>query len=536
MKHQTKALLNSQKAASAMQDECILPIKTQSLCPECLCVIDAVIHEEGGMVYMDKSCPQHGPCREIISDDPKFYTLMFERDRATLRKATNALKEKQLPCPRGCGLCSEHRTSPVMHNIDLTNRCNLKCPVCFANADACGFVIEPTIDQLRVMLDKIFQINEVPPPCFQFTGGEPTVHPEFFQALREVKKRNFAQVQIATNGIKFANNPEFAAEAADAGLNIAYLQFDGLDDKVYMQTRGKPLLDIKMSAIDNLHKAGVRILLVPTIVRGINDHQVGDIARFAVQNPEKIAGISWQPVSFTGRIDYQQRIKQRFTITDLARQIQNQTGLLDMYRDWYPFGVTDPFSKFLEAVCETPQSNISCSPSCGAAAYLIVDPAKNEFLPLTSFVDVEPLMDELTSMTNVYKKKKIFRKLSIARGLKKLNKYYHQERGPTGWTFETFVEFMTDFANFRQRFDNNQARYKTVADTSHRVILMASMHFQDAYNFQIDRIKRCAVLYCGMDGRMYPFCSYNGGPCHRNKVEKQFAIPIAQYKNMYAKD
>jgi uncharacterized radical SAM superfamily Fe-S cluster-containing enzyme len=401
----------------------------------------------------------------------------------------------------------------------------MKCPICFANANVTGKVVEPDMEQVKKMLDTTCSSDVVRPVCLQYTGGEPTIHPDFLEALREAKKRNFAQIQVATNGITFAHDAGFAAQAGEAGLNVAYLQFDGLSDQVYMQTRGRAMLDVKMKAIDNLYRAGVRTVLVPTIAKGVNDGQIGAITRFAIDNIDKIIGISWQPVAFTGRIDYEQRLAQRFTIADLAREIQRQTGLVDMYRDWYPFGFASPFAQLIEAVSGEPQLTMSCNPACGVATYLVINKERNEVFPIPSFVDVDSLMQRVAKITITSKKYRYFRKLSIAQKLRGLKQYYHQDLGPSGWTFEEFVDFMMDFADFRQRNVDNAARIKAT-DKSYKILLMASMHFQDVYNYQLDRVQRCVVHYTAPDGRVYPFCSYNSGPCHRDRVERQFAVPI----------
>ena len=161
-------------------------------------------------------------------------------------------------------------------------------------------------------------------------------------------------------------------------------------------------------------------------------------------------------------------------------------------------------------------------------------PFRELISPDPKFLDVEPLMDKMSRVAEDLGKKRIFRKLTIARALQGMERYFHQDRAPSGWTFETCVDFMMDFADFRKRFADNKARPKKVAETSHRPLLMASMHFQDTYNYQIERVQRCVVQYAALDGRLYPFCTYNCGPCHRGRVEKQFAVPLDRYRAMSA--
>jgi len=506
-----------------------LPVMTKSLCPECLAVIDAEIDECDDMVFMDKNCPVHGFFRELISTDIKFYNLTISRDLSRQRHVANPLKGEQPICPNGCGICSKHLSPSVMINIDLTNRCNLNCPFCFANANKRGEVVELSTEQINKMLDNVCAVDSIKPICFQFTGGEPTVHPQFLEALKEVKKRQFSQVQIATNGITFAQDPEFAVQAAQAGLNVAYLQFDGLDDQVYIKTRGRPLLETKLQAIDNLYQASIRTVLVPTVVKGVNDDQLGAIIRFAIKNIDRIVGISWQPVAFTGRIDYQQRLKQRFTISDLVREIQEQTGFVDMYRDWYPFCFVGPFTRFLESIRNEKHTAFSCNPNCGVGTYLIVDSEIDKAFPIPSFIDVDKLMQKLEITADKLKERKLFRKLSIVKNLYGLESCYKRQNGPKGWAFKDFVDFMMDFAYFSDRYTTNEDRIRHSIKKPYKILMMACMHFQDSYNYQIDRVNRCVVHYAAPDGRIYPFCSYNSGPCHRNRVEKQYAVSLGQY-------
>ena len=522
--------LSRERAEIRTDEHRVLPRNTQSLCPECLTVVPATLYESGGRVFMQKQCSVHGSFRELISSDARFFSLMVERDLAITRKVAHPLCKDGRTCPQACGLCEEHLSGPIMMNIDLTHRCNLNCPVCFANAGARREVVELDLDQLRRLLDLSCGVHDVPIPCLQYTGGEPTVHPAFLDALREARQRNFAQIQAATNGVRFGQEPEFAAQASEAGLNVAYLQFDGMTDDVYQRMRGRPLLDIKLAAIENLYAAGIRAILVPTIAKGINDDQLGRIIEFAVEHNEAICGISWQPIAFTGRLDYRQRLALRFTAADLAREIEEQTGWIQMYRDWYPFCFVDPFVRLVEALEKTPNVTLSCSPMCGAATYLIVDSRTNKATPLPAFVDVVPLMQTIRSAVAQLQRGGLLNRLSVSRQLQRLHRFYHADAAPPDWPFEQFADFMMDFVDFRKRYSDNDARYKANKIMRHRPFLMASMHFQDAYNYQLERVQRCVVHYAAPDGRIYPFCSYNSGPCHRKAIEGHFAVPLEQYQ------
>jgi len=177
----------------------------------------------------------------------------------------------------------------------------------------------------------------------QFSGGEPTIHPQFFEILSMAREMGFTHIQAATNGIELANL-EFAKQAKAAGLATLYLQFDGVTDDVYLRTRGRALLDTKMRVIENCRATGMKIVFVPTIVKGVNDHQIGDIVRCAIENVDTVSGISFQPVAFTGRIAKHELLAKRFTLADLARCVSEQTGITDARADWFPLACVTPFS------------------------------------------------------------------------------------------------------------------------------------------------------------------------------------------------
>ena len=372
-----------------------LPCSTESICPECLKVLGAELREEDGKVFMYKECDEHGAYNELISSDAEFFKKMRRTHYERPVSLENPQTVSKDGCPNDCGICNNHLSTPGMINIDLTNRCNLNCPICFANANASGKLFELAPEQLEKMLDDVANFKPVTASCVQFAGGEPTVYPHFFEAIKMASDRKFSQIQVASNGLKFARSFEFCEKAAEAGLEEIYLQFDGMSDDIYKQSRGRPLYETKMQAIENIKRAGMRIALVPTIVRGLNDHQLGDILKFAIENIDVISAISWQPVAITGRIDEEKRREMRFTTADLARCIQEQTGIMDMYRDWYPFSIVAPIVRLLEAVTKSSHLHVSCHPHCGCASYLLVDKETNTAYPFPEFMDIESAMEAL---------------------------------------------------------------------------------------------------------------------------------------------
>jgi hypothetical protein len=415
----------------------------------------------------------------------------------------------------------------MMLNVDLTNRCNLRCPICFANSDAVGYLCELPRAQVHQIIQNSLDQSVCRGPCIQFSGGEPTTHPEFLDIIRDTREFGYAQIQIASNGVRLAREPDFARACADAGLNQVYLQFDGLSDEVYQKSRGRPLLELKLQAIENIYNAGMRTTLVPTIVKGFNDDQVGPILQFALENVDKMSAISWQPVAFTGRIDYTERMNQRYTLADLARGIDEQTGMIKMFRDWYPYSFVEPFCRMVETVTEEPVAHTSCHGHCGMATYLIINPKTKQVVPIPEMLDVEGLMSHIDRVTDrIEKRPWLKNRWHMALAMRRMRKYFNPAKAPEGFDFTSLVNFMDDFANFGERFPDNNARREQSDNQPWRALLMAAMHFQDTYNYEIDRVRRCVVHYGTPDGKLYPFCTYNCGPCYRTTVENQFSRPL----------
>jgi uncharacterized radical SAM superfamily Fe-S cluster-containing enzyme len=507
-----------------------LPSFTESLCPICLKVIDAQLYEREHQVFMGKICSEHGTFNELISSDADFFKKMRRTHYERPLGVENPHCKNVLGCPNACGLCEQHMSAAAMVNIDLTNRCNMNCPICFANSNATGRICEISLEQLDKMLDAAAAIRPGPPACLQFAGGEPTVHKDFIESLRRAKSRGFSQIQVASNGLRFARSLEFCQAAAEAGLDQVYLQFDGLSDEIYIKTRGRRLLETKFKAVENIKKANMRIALVPTLVKGLNDHQVGDITRFAISNIDVIGTISWQPVAITGRIDESSRLKIRYTTADLARGLQEQCGFVDMHRDWYPFSVVEPFVRLMGAITKQSQFHCSCHPHCGCVTYLLVDKQKNTAVSLPAFIDIEPAMETLDKIAARIEKHAWTKNLSILQAVSSLRKHFHADRAPQGWGFGDFLEFIRSFVDFRQQHSDKAAYMRQLQKQRFATLLMASMHFQDHYNYELDRSRHCVILYAAPNGRFYPFCTWNSGPCHRYSVEQQFAKPLQKIR------
>jgi uncharacterized radical SAM superfamily Fe-S cluster-containing enzyme len=489
-----------------------LPKSVGSICPECRRHLEAVVYADQGMVYMKKRCPEHGEFLDLISSDERFYLKMerwtFE-DEEGIRTPYGS---SQVPCPDGCGLCDRHLATACQLNIDLTNRCNLHCPFCFANADASRRLYEVGREQIEAMLKAGRAVEPRRNSVVQFAGGEPTLHTDFLWACAKAKEEGFGYVMAATNGLTIARDRGFAVQCKEAGLDALYLQFDGLSDEIYLKTRGRPLLETKLKAVEHARDAGLRLVLVPTIIRGINDHEIGRIIAFGLENLDIVNGISFQPVAFTGRVSHGERMARRFTLADLARAAGEQTGYLDPYRDWYPLSFTSPLSRFLEKMNGRPTMTITCHSDCGVGTYLLSD-GRGAVVPVTRFIDVEAAMIEIhkAAMTQM---PFLWRPLAFARLYRIFRRHYRGKAAGAGVSFQDFMGALTPTLSRRDADMGKSRRW--------RLLIVLAMHFQDAYNFNLDRVRRCNVHYAAPDGRIYPFCTYNSGPTHREALEKRF--------------
>ena len=417
-----------------------------------------------------------------------------------------------------------HTSHTGLANIDLTNRCNLTSPVCYANANAAGYLYEPDFETVRRMLQALRDERPVAGRIVQFSGGEPTIYPRFLDTLRLAKQMGFSHLQVATNGLKFASL-EFAQQCKEAGLHTLYLQFDGVCDDVYRRTRGESLWEKKLACIENVRKAGLKIVFVPTIVKGLNDHQIGDILRLSLENIECTSGISFQPVAFTGRIARKELEAKRFTLSDFAWAVYEQTGICEPYRDWFPLSCVTPFSKLISALRGDETTMLSCHPHCSLGTYLFVD-RNRKAVPVTKFVDVGNMLRDMDALARKAGRRSIqfFTKLEAWNSLRK---HFHEDQAPEGLTFTKFLQTLQGMTD--KRYGRGK---KEKEGFTYRTLMVAGMHFMDSYNYDVERVKRCVIHYAAPNGLIYPFCAYNSGPVYRERIEKEFSVPFEEQERL----
>jgi hypothetical protein len=505
-----------------------LPKLIESICPECNDIILARQFEENGDVYVEKVCERHGVFKDYIYRDAKLYLKMEEITFGDGRGLKNTLTSAKNECPYDCGLCPRHTSHTSLAVIDLTNRCNLTCPYCFAHANSAGFLYEVSLDQIKLMLQTLRDEQPVSCRSVQFSGGEPTIHPNFLEIVRIAKKMGFTQIQIATNGIKF-QDPEFTQAAKEAGVDTLYLQLDGTSDEVYTKIRGRKLNEIKLKVLENVRKTDyLKIVLVPTIIRGINDKEVGNIVRLGIENVDIITGISFQPVCITGRIKEKNRLKERYTLGDLAYDVKEQANIGEPRRDWFPLSCITPFQKLNSALRGEPTLTVTCHPHCSIGIYLFVDP-QGKAHPITNFLDVQGLLRDIDKLSRKVEKDGT-QILSKATTLFSLRRRFKQRKAPEGLTFEKVLKVLDGYQ------DRSLSRGKKVQKTRYPALFIAGMHFQDGFNFNLERVRRCTIHYAAPNGRIYPFCTYNSGPTFRKKIEKTFCLPEEEVLKLYERE
>jgi 7,8-dihydro-6-hydroxymethylpterin dimethyltransferase len=523
------------------------PRTTDSLCPRCVPEIrqqildgklpqevllnekvgeiKAQIIERDGQILMVKECPKHGKFEDVMAIDTEFFKHLEESFPGRDIRSHNDEK------------LHHHGSSTITHGrgavltIDLTNRCNMMCDPCFMDANQVGFVHELTWDEIKTMLDNAITIKPRRQMSVQFSGGEPTLSPYFLDAVRYSRQVGYNSVQAASNGIEFAKSPEFCRQAQEAGLRYVYLQFDGIGNAANAHRKVGNMFDVKVRAIQNLHAAGVEIVPVTTIVNGINNEQVGKIIQFALDNPKVISFLSFQPVSFTGRdeeVTDERRMAQRYTLSHLAHDVKNQTGLGEPVRDWYPISFMSTFSDWADLV-HGPESDwgslsCGCHPNCGVGMAVMIDKETKEAVPVTAFLNGNQFAKDVARVNDAARGH-FWSMMGMALAVAK---NYDPFQSPTHFKM---MDMITKIDKAFGGSKNADAKYgsvkgtRTMEDIERRrsdrwnFLFIAGMWFQDLFNYDFRRTEQCIIPYATQEGEI-SFCAYNTGVGWRNIIEK----------------
>jgi hypothetical protein len=479
--------------------------KTRSLCPVCKTILEADIVEEDGKVWLRRECREHGSFRDIYWSDPVMYRRFDQYENIGTGVENPNTSGSADSCPMNCGLCNNHRSATLLANVDLTNRCNLNCDFCFANARACGFVYEPTFEQVVLMLQVLRDEKPVPAPAVQFSGGEPTMRDDLPEIVRRAKEMGFSQVQIATNGIKLGRDINFVRKLKEAGLSTVYLHFDGVT------ARTNPQLKLNKKVVEHCKTVGLGMVLVPTVIKGRNDNEMGAIIQYAADNIAVIRGVNFQPISFTGAASEDDVRRERITIPEIVENIEEQTHGVIKKDDFYPVPCVVPFSDLVQAYTGRPQIRFTAHQHCGAATYVFV--TENGLVPVNRMVDVDIFFESMEKMAEKLKKGGSVNKYaSLLQGIRDLHTAVkNSEQGNTGEFWKLIAKALV-----LQNFD-------ALREFHWNALFIGTMHFMDKYNYDIGRVQRCCIHYATPDGFLIPFCTYNSGPVYREQVWKKHA-------------
>jgi uncharacterized radical SAM superfamily Fe-S cluster-containing enzyme len=523
------------------------PRETDSLCPRCviearkrilsgerdlsdlvnghLGEVKATFYQKGRELWVTKTCPDHGTFDDLRSIDIEFDHVIERRypgrDFRTL----------------GDALVHRHGTSTVRYGrgavltVDLTNRCNMMCNPCFMDANQVGYVHELTMGEVKKILDDSISFKPRRQMVVQYSGGEPTMSPHFLEACAYAKQVGYRLIQAATNGLRFALEPEFAFQAKEAGLDMVYLQFDGTTNESNAHRHITNLFDVRKIAIDNLAAAGIRITPVVTVVNGVNNHQVGPIFDFCLANHDKMGGPAFQPVSFTGRdeeVSDEQRLRQRYTTSHLAHDLARYyEGRIDPYRDWYPLGSATALAALADHMkgpeADFGQLSCGCHPNCGAATMMVANSRTGQWATVMSFFDLERFFRDIDVIVDSARGKT----LTVTQlGLSFLRNF-DEKKAPAGLTPLKMLELFDGKmgGGVAGRSEKNGKK-----KSDWRITSILSMWFQDLWNYDFRRTEMCVIPYGTQEGEI-SFCAYNTGVGWRNIIEEM--RQVASTKDWY---
>jgi uncharacterized radical SAM superfamily Fe-S cluster-containing enzyme len=513
------------------------PRKTDSLCPKCVPEVrteiingkadlaalksgrcgelKADIVEENGRVLMRKHCEKHGTFEDVLSTSPDF-----------TRRIENLFFGRDFRCADDAQV-HDHGNSTIQYGrgavltVDLTNRCNMMCNPCFMDANQVGYVHEPGFEDIKEIFDRAVSFKPRRQIIILLSGGEPTLSPYFLDAIRYAKKVGFYRVLAATNGIRFAQNPEYVQEAKDAGLHGVYLQFDGTTEEKNQHRGVGNLFEVKLQAIENLAKAGVKVTLVNTIVNNVNNDNIGSVVDFAVRNIDKIQTIAFQPVSFTGRdeeIDETTRRQQRYTLSQMTEDLRGQLRAdWQPLRDWFPLSSYSAFTSIMDmlqgADASWGWSSCNCHPNCGIFTLLVVNRDTKEWMPLFKFFDYEQFIRDVAVITDTARGPAMTKAqlaLSILRNFK-------PDVAPKGFPISQIINLFRP--NSKSASSDRNDRMKTRSETDQwRVLCVEGMWFQDLWTYDFRRTEMCVIPYGTQEGEI-SFCAYNTGVGWRQVIE-----------------
>lgn len=434
-----------------------------SICSECYRKVDGKILFQDDKVLMVKRCPAHGTEKVLVADDVDYYRRcreVFIKPPEMPNRFNTAIK---WGCPYDCGLCPDHEQHSCLSLIEVTDHCNLDCPICYASSGTHRQSYR-SLAQIEFMLDAIVA-NEGEADVVQISGGEPTIHPDFFAILDAAKRRPIRHLMVNTNGIRIATEDGFAERLAEYREHFEiYLQFDSFEREALMELRGADLRTIRERALERLNALDISTTLVVTLKKGLNDHEIGRILDFAVAQPA-VRGVTFQPIQAAGRLEQFDPATDRLTLTEVRRRILEQSSL---------FAPADVVP-------------VPCHPDSLAMAYALKVDGK--VVPLTGLIDPQILIEGGRN-TILFE-----RDAAVQAGIFKLFATNHSP--------ESSARSLHDLLCCLPRVSAPQSiSYRNVF----RVLIV---QFIDAHSFDVRSVKKTCIHIVHPDGRLIPFDTYN---------------------------
>ncbi len=434
---------------------------TLSICSVCLNRVDAKIVFQDEKVFMLKNCKEHGHEKVLIADDIPYY----KKCRQYMKPSEMPLKFNKAThygCPYDCGLCVDHEQHSCLTVLEVTDRCNLTCPTCYAESSP-HFGRHRTLEEIEAMLDAIVE-NEGQPDVVQISGGEPTVHPDFFKILDIAKKKPIRHLMLNTNGIRIAKDEAFVQKLSTYAPDFeVYLQFDSLQPHVLEKLRGENLVEVRTKAIENLNKFNLSTTLVVTLQKGLNDGEIGSLIEFALQQ-KCVRGITFQPTQMAGRLENYDPQLNRITLTEVRKEILKQSSIFNA-DDLLP---------------------VPCNPDALVMGYALkID---NQVFPLTRYINPDDLLNN-SKNTIVYEQDERLKSHMI-------------QMFSTGNSVERASEELKSILCCLPSIDAPQLGYENLF----RIIIM---HFMDAHNFDVRAVKKSCVHIVNKDLNIIPFETMN---------------------------
>ena len=481
--------------------------ETKSICPECQKKIDAQLRQANGKIKITKHCPEHGEFEATHWQSTPVFNHMQTYDQFQYLGDLNASKNPE-GCPYVCETCNKHASGTVIGVIDVTKRCNFKCAVCFSTFPEQGkSITSQPRKHLIKMLEFVSKANPKP-PAILFSGGEPLEREDMPEIVGAAHRLKFMTI-LATNGTHLVDTPGLAKKLKDKGLNIVYLSFDSFHDDFNKKIRGQALLEEKLKAIEVCRKYDMEIILVNTLMKSLNDKEVGDMIRFAAKNTDIVRGLIFQPIAFTGRAT-ENPFRENFREWSFAEDVEKQTGGEIKATDLYPMSVMTSPIKIMRKFMKKPWPLFSCSPQCGIVNWIYVS-KEGKMFPINRFVNFDRFFSTIRKTAESAESKG---KLSL------LSSLFMASMLSMDMLLVTQEVGMLTLLNSIMRMHLSPS-YQSLGKIRRRIFLLGCMAFMDSYNFDVNRVRRCVVHYITPDLKIIPFCAYNN--IHRVAIEKEYA-------------